>query len=401
MKKIFTLIAMALMAMSVNAQDWNATNSGTLEKGAQLLDNDYATVVTGVQASATAVIKNEQDQNDPKTYGGYTFTKYVNIRVTDAPAEANNWEGSAYADCNPVGISLIVTAKKNTDVTLYYKHGDGKAVSCYDQTAKKEVSIAETPVTGLSQYYTGTYQFIEGHKYTIYSKGGTTGINGISTAEGTYVAPDPSASGTIYISWNDAPTLSNKTTEEMTSTGTSKNLATWDGGFSIMIMRSDKGMSNGNNITIDGTEYKSIKLSNGAQNLLTLPSGKVAKGITFYSYVNNEDDGWENSYWKEVAGTTYEASTMTSCKDGASPDKREFTFPEGTQLNKITFTNSGKQLCYVIKIDIIDGSETTGIQTVKSETIDVNAPAYNLAGQKVDKSFKGVVIQNGKKMIQK
>ena len=400
MKKIFTLIAVFVAALSVNAQDWNATNSGSLAKGTTILDNDYVTIVTAVQDSEAALIKNENNQDDPKNYGGYTFTKYVNIRVTDAPAESNNWEGTAY-EVTPAGISLIVTAKKNTDVTLYYKHGDGKAVSCYDQTAKKEVSIAETPVTDLSQYYTGTYQFIEGHKYTIYAKGGTTGINGISTAEGTYVAPDPSASGTIYISWNDAPTLSNKTTEEMTNTGTSNNLATWDGGFSIMIMRSDKGMSNGNNITIDGTEYKSIKLSNGAKNLLTLPSGKVAKGITFYSYVNNEDEGWENSYWKEIAGTTYEASTMTSCKDGASPDKREFTFPEGTQLNKITFTNSGKQLCYVIKIDIIDGSETTGIQTVKSETIDVNAPAYNLAGQKVDKSFKGVVIQNGKKMIQK
>ena len=400
MKKIFTLIAVFVAALSVNAQDWNATNSGSLAKGTTILDNDYVTIVTAVQDSEAALIKNENNQDDPKNYGGYTFTKYVNIRVTDAPAESNNWEGTAY-EVTPAGISLIVTAKKNTDVTLYYKHGDGKAVSCYDQTAKKEVSIAETPVTDLSQYYTGTYQFIEGHKYTIYAKGGTTGINGISTAEGTYVAPDPSASGTIYISWNDAPTLSNKTTEEMTNTGTSNNLATWDGGFSIMIMRSDKGMSNGNNITIDGTEYKSIKLSNGAKNLLTLPSGKVAKGITFYSYVNNEDEGWENSYWKEIAGTTYEASTMTSCKDGASPDKREFTFPEGTQLNKITFTNSGKQLCYVIKIDIIDGSETTGIQTVKSETIDVNAPAYNLAGQKVDKSYKGVVIQNGKKMIQK
>ena len=400
MKKIFTLIAAFVAALSVNAQDWNATNSGSLAKGSTILDNDYVTIVTAVQDSEAALIKNENNQDDPKTFAGFTFTKYVNIRVTDAPAESNNWEGTAY-EVTPAGISLIVTAKKNTDVTLYYKHGDGKAVSCYDQTAKKEVSIAETAVTGLSQYYTGTYQFIEGHKYTIYAKGGTTGLSGISTAAGTYVAPDPSASGTIYISWNDAPTLSNKTTEEMTNTGTSNNLATWDGGFSIMIMRSDKGMDKSSNITIDGTEYKSIKLSNGAQNLLTLPSGKVAKGITFYSYVNNDGDGWENSYWKEVAGTTYEASTMTSCKDGASPDKREFTFPEGTQLNKITFTNSGKQLCYVIKIDIIDGSETTGIQTVKSETIDVNAPAYNLAGQKVDKSYKGVVIQNGKKMIQK
>ena len=91
---------------------------------------------------------------------------------------------------------------------------------------------------------------------------------------------------------------------------------------------------------------------------------------------------------------------MASSKDGENPDVREFSF-NGDQLNKITFTNSGKQLCYVIKIDIITGSETTGIQSVKSEAIDLNAPAYNLAGQKVAEGYKGVVIQNGAKRIQK
>ena len=30
-----------------------------------------------------------------------------------------------------------------------------------------------------------------------------------------------------------------------------------------------------------------------------------------------------------------------------------------------------------------------------------NAPMYNLAGQRVSKSYKGIVIQNGKKMIKK
>ena len=45
-------------------------------------------------------------------------------------------------------------------------------------------------------------------------------------------------------------------------------------------------------------------------------------------------------------------------------------------------------------------SDTDGIADVKV-IAEQNAPAYNLAGQKVDKSFKGVVIQNGKKMIQK
>ena len=63
--------------------------------------------------------------------------------------------------------------------------------------------------------------------------------------------------------------------------------------------------------------------------------------------------------------------------------------------------NAGESGLFAVKVAYTPGVTPSGIKTVKSETIDVNAPAYNLAGQKVDKSFKGVVIQNGKKMIQK
>ena len=43
---------------------------------------------------------------------------------------------------------------------------------------------------------------------------------------------------------------------------------------------------------------------------------------------------------------------------------------------------------------------TSGINTIKANT-DVNAPVYNLAGQQVEKSYKGLVIKNGKKVINK
>jgi len=43
---------------------------------------------------------------------------------------------------------------------------------------------------------------------------------------------------------------------------------------------------------------------------------------------------------------------------------------------------------------------TTSISAIKAEA-DTNAPAYNLAGQKVDNSYKGLIIKNGRKMIQK
>lgn len=43
---------------------------------------------------------------------------------------------------------------------------------------------------------------------------------------------------------------------------------------------------------------------------------------------------------------------------------------------------------------------STGISNITVTTAD-NAPAYNLAGQKVNGSYKGIVIKNGKKMIKK
>ena len=46
--------------------------------------------------------------------------------------------------------------------------------------------------------------------------------------------------------------------------------------------------------------------------------------------------------------------------------------------------------------------DPTGIEAVKTATAkNADAAIYNLAGQKVDAAFKGMVIQNGKKFINK
>ena len=47
----------------------------------------------------------------------------------------------------------------------------------------------------------------------------------------------------------------------------------------------------------------------------------------------------------------------------------------------------------------LDDNNATAIQTVKKAE-DTDA-IYNLAGQKVDANYKGIIIKNGKKMIQK
>ena len=55
----------------------------------------------------------------------------------------------------------------------------------------------------------------------------------------------------------------------------------------------------------------------------------------------------------------------------------------------------------VLPIKAVEKFESTGITNITTDEAAKNAPVYNLAGQKVTKAYKGVVIKNGKKMIQK
>lgn len=53
-------------------------------------------------------------------------------------------------------------------------------------------------------------------------------------------------------------------------------------------------------------------------------------------------------------------------------------------------------MCYVIVPKSVSGISSP---VVKAQKVD--APRYNMAGQQVSKSYKGVVIQNGRKYLQK
>ena len=174
-----------------------------------------------------------------------------------------------------------------------------------------------------------------------------------------------------------------------------------DGAKIAITGNTSKTISGAKNITVDGTEYKTMKLSNGAQNTLTMPEGCNVVKMTFYSYINKEyAEGLRTSYWKEVAGETYDETTALSCyNDGdlTAPDVREFTLK--TPANTVTFTNTGEQLCYVLVVEYTKGGSAS-VNSIEVEKAKNNI-RYNLAGQRVDESYKGVVIMNGKKFIVK
>lgn len=78
--------------------------------------------------------------------------------------------------------------------------------------------------------------------------------------------------------------------------------------------------------------------------------------------------------------------------------------PDGEQYGKddIEVTKIVVTKVYLTSKTVEELTTGTGISsTVVASKENTNAPIYNLAGQKVNKSYKGVVIQNGKKFVQK
>ena len=65
--------------------------------------------------------------------------------------------------------------------------------------------------------------------------------------------------------------------------------------------------------------------------------------------------------------------------------------------NCITLKMTGAYLIEKITIE----NPTTGIETLKAAKAAKDGAIYNLAGQKVGKDFKGLVIKNGVKVVNK
>ena len=177
----------------------------------------------------------------------------------------------------------------------------------------------------------------------------------------------------------------------------SANLITFEDGATLQITGNlSKNLDSASDITIGVEAHKSIKLSNGAEMTFTCPTGKYAVGVTFYSYINKaEEETDRTSFWASVDGQTYTADNATilkSYKDGKNPDKVSFTIGGKPAFE---FRNSGDQLCFLM--DVAYGNPA-GITAIEND-VQPDRTTYNIMGQRVTDSTRGIVIRNGKKYI--
>lgn len=153
-------------------------------------------------------------------------------------------------------------------------------------------------------------------------------------------------------------------------------------------VKTDKTNADGLTIT-DGTpaQPKVITPDKAGENLsdlvqvegVTIQSEQSGKYTNYYAHVGDQKIQLYNGFHLDAYN---ELSTFEGVKNK-------------TVKGIVSMFNGNYQIT-IISIDT-----TTGIDNLNAESkaLNDNAPMYNLAGQRVDKTYKGVVIQNGKKFI--
>lgn len=96
-------------------------------------------------------------------------------------------------------------------------------------------------------------------------------------------------------------------------------------------------------------------------------------------------------------GTNFYGFTTKDGVSGFVRVAKDVAVPLGKGYLQLTDNTAAAPVFYSINI----GGGTTGIGQVEVEKATENGAIYNLVGQRVDASYKGVVIKNGKKYVNK
>lgn len=139
------------------------------------------------------------------------------------------------------------------------------------------------------------------------------------------------------------------------------------------------------------------------QGYLHFPAVQAPAKMTFY--IGNAG----GNYAKQLDATVY---TLTN---GVRDEGENFNMPEGTftakRYYKYEYDVKGDGMVNVeIATDnnmelhiyhVVFEAASSGVENVMTEAAVENAPVYNVMGVQVDENYKGLVIKNGKKYIQK
>jgi hypothetical protein len=374
MKKIFTLLAVAFMALGAQAQT--------------LIDFKQSQEI-GIAVSGTTTIDAVKIKTNTTSIPGI---KFANSYTTEGASNGNHAELTVEGGFKAGDVITIAGAFNNADdtktskVDIFTLDGTTPTVLFTTQQFINGRLVDDDPV---EETYT-----LEADAEKLYlGRNGNTGTfvttlkvvrGGTETTIGGGGDPVEPAGEIDFPTSQDGITVSGTTTFDAVKIKTNTT--------------SIPGIKFANSYTTEGA-------SNGNHAELTVEGGfKAGDVITIAGAFNNADD----SKTSKVDIFTLDGTTPTALFttqqfiNGRLVDDEpvEETYTLTVDADKLYLGRNGNTGTFVTRLLVTRGGGETGIVELPVN-IKYNGAIYNLQGQKVDASYRGVVIMNGKKIVNK
>lgn len=374
MKKIFTLVATALCVVGVNAQDYQYTLTDADEALTQELINTVAENAGGT--SAEIIIPGTKGTID--VYGLSEAGEKTGVSLPEGFSLSIKGEGEKPTLNFPKSFNLEGTH----DFIRFenVKIADGGCQYFINQS--KPATVGELSLKGIE---------INGMERSLIRTQGSEAIAIQNIIVDNCVMTNMSSgNGYSVFYFGTADTNIGKLDIKNTTFNTSQR---------SFIEASKAPIANGVTIS-DCTFYNNV-----ASGRYFMDANGQSTNLTMTNVILGKTFDTEKSRGARSAGTM----TFTNClrtSDCVYGSNNIADLPAGEQSSADIFTDPDNGN-FTLKIDTKVGDPrwykggSDGISSAVVEKVAVDAPAYNLAGQKVNDSFKGIVVKNGKKVVVK
>lgn len=195
-----------------------------------------------------------------------------------------------------------------------------------------------------------------------------------------------------------------------------------DGGFGEIVVDKDapasitlnsygyNTYSNANTVTVSGAVAYTCTVNNETKKVVLKELGTVVpagQGVL----LKGEANGTVSFAFGGEEPVIAQNDFQPVLKAAATPADKAIYVLNGNQFKKYTGTTLVANKAYIelgtgtaaaaAALSIEWDGGTTGIGGIEESVVDDNVPVYNLNGQRVDMNTKGIIIKNGKKIINK
>lgn len=295
----------------------------------------------------------------------------------------------------PRDYNLLANNENNYTFNLTYSYRNQKGIQM--QKSSSGAGVVISPKFGFSYGYTVTIEYTSGNGITLSAGNKTvTGTaNSSISLTTTSDIPFTIKTGSKYAVVKTIRVVANSAPETETLTTSAGGYATYSADYAVNY--SELGLTaytltvDETNKTVTAKAFTGVVPAGGA----VLVKGDASKAYTL-----------------TPATTEGDATFATALQTGATKaDGTQYGFTSKSGTPAFAQVVSGQEIPAKKGYIVLNGSsaakyainfdgEATGIHTIEAASA-ANAAMYNLAGQRVDKAYKGIVIVNGKKYLNK